>query len=84
MRYRHFRAVRCGVTIDSASPHGRRQDMGKPVVHFEVVGRDGPGLQKFYADLFVPEAADAIEAAGTFIADHAAGAGPGRDAKSAS
>lgn len=33
---------------------------------------------------FVPEAADAIEAAGTFIAAHAAGAGPGRDAKSAS
>src|ERR687888_460192 len=22
------------------------------VIHFEVVGRDGPGLQKFYSDLF--------------------------------
>ena len=22
------------------------------VIHFEVVGRDGPGLQRFYSDLF--------------------------------
>ena len=26
--------------------------MGKPVVHFEVVGKDGKKLQKFYGDLF--------------------------------
>lgn len=26
--------------------------MGRPVVHFEVVGRDGPGLQSFFAELF--------------------------------
>ncbi|MDX6284693.1 MAG: uncharacterized protein QOG53_178 [Frankiales bacterium] len=26
--------------------------MGKPVVHFEVVGNDGKKLQKFYGDLF--------------------------------
>ncbi|HEY7017249.1 MAG TPA: VOC family protein [Gaiellaceae bacterium] len=26
--------------------------MGQPVVHFEVVGKDGEQLQKFYADLF--------------------------------
>ena len=26
--------------------------MGRPVVHFEVVGRDGPALQKFYSELF--------------------------------
>jgi predicted enzyme related to lactoylglutathione lyase len=26
--------------------------MGQPVVHFEVVGRDGTKLQKYYADLF--------------------------------
>jgi predicted enzyme related to lactoylglutathione lyase len=26
--------------------------MGQPVVHFEVIGKDGPGLQKYYADLF--------------------------------
>jgi predicted enzyme related to lactoylglutathione lyase len=26
--------------------------MGQPVVHFEVVGRDGPALQSFYSQLF--------------------------------
>jgi hypothetical protein len=26
--------------------------MGKPVVHFEVVGKDGKKLQQFYRDLF--------------------------------
>jgi uncharacterized protein len=26
--------------------------MGKPVVHFEVVGRDGEKLQRYYAELF--------------------------------
>ena len=26
--------------------------MGQPVVHFEVVGQDGPKLQSFYGDLF--------------------------------
>lgn len=26
--------------------------MGHPVVHFEVVGKDGPKLQKYYADMF--------------------------------
>jgi uncharacterized protein len=26
--------------------------MGNPVVHFEVVGRDGAALQKFYGELF--------------------------------
>ena len=26
--------------------------MGHPVVHFEVVGRDGPALQSFYSELF--------------------------------
>jgi predicted enzyme related to lactoylglutathione lyase len=26
--------------------------MGNPVIHFEVVGRDGSKLQKFYGDLF--------------------------------
>jgi uncharacterized protein len=26
--------------------------MGQPVVHFEVVGKDGAKLQKYYADLF--------------------------------
>ena len=26
--------------------------MGQPVVHFEVVGKDGDKLQRYYADLF--------------------------------
>ena len=26
--------------------------MGDPVVHFEVVGQDGPALQSFYSELF--------------------------------
>jgi hypothetical protein len=26
--------------------------MGQPVVHFEVMGKDGPALQSFYTDLF--------------------------------
>jgi uncharacterized protein len=26
--------------------------MGRPVVHFEVTGKDGAALQKFYGDLF--------------------------------
>jgi uncharacterized protein len=26
--------------------------MGNPVVHFEVIGKDGPGLQHYYSELF--------------------------------
>ena len=26
--------------------------MGQPVVHFEIIGRDGPALQRWYADQF--------------------------------
>ena len=26
--------------------------MGQPVVHFEIVGKDGAALQRYYADLF--------------------------------
>ncbi|MDP9189409.1 MAG: VOC family protein [Actinomycetota bacterium] len=26
--------------------------MGQPVVHFEVIGKDGPALQSFYSELF--------------------------------
>jgi predicted enzyme related to lactoylglutathione lyase len=26
--------------------------MGNPVVHFEITGKDGPKLQKYYSDLF--------------------------------
>jgi predicted enzyme related to lactoylglutathione lyase len=26
--------------------------MGQPVVHFEITGRDGPALQRYYGELF--------------------------------
>jgi uncharacterized protein len=26
--------------------------MGRPVVHFEVIGKDGAGLRSFYSELF--------------------------------
>jgi predicted enzyme related to lactoylglutathione lyase len=26
--------------------------MGQPVVHFEVVGKDGEGLRNYYSELF--------------------------------
>jgi uncharacterized protein len=26
--------------------------MGQPVVHFEIMGKDGEGLQRYYGDLF--------------------------------
>jgi len=26
--------------------------MGQPVVHFEVIGKDGDGLQAYYSELF--------------------------------
>jgi predicted enzyme related to lactoylglutathione lyase len=29
-----------------------RRQMGQPVVHFEIVGKDAQKLQKYYADLF--------------------------------
>jgi predicted enzyme related to lactoylglutathione lyase len=30
----------------------RRREMGKPVVHFEVIGKDAEKLQSYYAELF--------------------------------
>jgi predicted enzyme related to lactoylglutathione lyase len=39
--------ARSAVTEDE----GRRQ-MGNPVTWFEVTGRDGPSLQRFYSELF--------------------------------
>src|SRR3954454_13253648 len=30
----------------------RGADMGQPVVHFEVIGRDGDKLQSYYSELF--------------------------------
>jgi predicted enzyme related to lactoylglutathione lyase len=33
-------------------PARRGANMGQPVVHFEVIGKDGKRLQSYYADLF--------------------------------
>ena len=30
----------------------REANMGNPVIHFEVVGKDGPALSSFYEELF--------------------------------
>jgi predicted enzyme related to lactoylglutathione lyase len=34
------------------TPERKEIEMGQAVVHFEVVGKDGEKLQKYYADLF--------------------------------
>jgi predicted enzyme related to lactoylglutathione lyase len=36
----------------AGAPARKGGRMGQPVVHFEVIGRDGPGLQRYYSDLF--------------------------------
>ena len=36
--------------------------MGQPIVHFEILGKDAFGLQKFYGDLFNWKVADALPA----------------------
>src|SRR3712207_2483937 len=61
------RGVRTGAAMSFVPPRGlrfvvlnqrrdtrreRRADMGQPVVHFEVVGKDGAKLQSYYSDLF--------------------------------
>src|SRR5688500_4575911 len=36
----------------AAGPFTQGGDMGAPVVHFEIHGKDGPGLAQFYEQLF--------------------------------
>lgn len=38
--------------VERRSGAGEGMTMGQPVVHLEVVGRDGPLLRAFYAELF--------------------------------
>jgi uncharacterized protein len=38
--------------IEAGSPGAKGENMGQPVVHFEVIGKDGEKLQQFYAELF--------------------------------
>jgi predicted enzyme related to lactoylglutathione lyase len=52
----------------------------KPVVWFEVVGKDGPGLQRFYSRLFDWQIADAGDGSGYGLvaaADKGIGGGVG-------
>src|ERR1700692_4442953 len=36
----------------SAPPAQEGETMGQPVVHFEVIGKDGDKLRKYYSELF--------------------------------
>jgi predicted enzyme related to lactoylglutathione lyase len=36
----------------SSNERERRKNVGQPVVHFEVIGKDGEKLQRFYSELF--------------------------------
>jgi hypothetical protein len=52
--------------------------MGNPVVHFEVMGTDGPALMKFYADLFgwhVQDMSEAMQGVVYGVVDTHAGEG---------
>ena len=40
--------------------------MGNPVVHFEIGGPDGPGLQQYYRDLFDWDVQDQGEEMGNY------------------
>jgi uncharacterized protein len=41
-----------GLRVSSGDDERKGADMGRPVVHFEIVGRDGEALRRFYGDLF--------------------------------
>ncbi|HEY0484710.1 MAG TPA: VOC family protein [Mycobacteriales bacterium] len=49
--------------------------MGRPVVHFEIIGTDGPKLQQYYAELFGWEV-DADNPMGYGVVPPARTAGP--------
>jgi predicted enzyme related to lactoylglutathione lyase len=40
------------VTTASEASEGRERGVGQPVVHFEVVGKDGNALRRYYSELF--------------------------------
>src|SRR6266851_3224248 len=46
------RAGRVRLRVYRSRILARRRDMGQPVVHFEILGKDGPALRSYYADLF--------------------------------
>jgi predicted enzyme related to lactoylglutathione lyase len=40
------------IAIERRAAGGRGGEMGQPVVHFEVIGKDGEKLQSYYSELF--------------------------------
>jgi predicted enzyme related to lactoylglutathione lyase len=41
-----------GISIHAGRPARKEKAMGQPVVHFEVIGKDGATLQRYYSQLF--------------------------------
>jgi len=50
--------------VETASKNKTDTAAAKPVVWFEVVGKDGPALQRFYGSLFNWQIADAGDGSG--------------------
>ena len=50
--------------IETSSPKAKEAAAPQPVVWFEVVGKDGPELQRFYGKLFNWQVSDAGDGSG--------------------
>jgi len=50
--------------MQASSPNAREAVLPQPVVWFEVVGKDGPALQRFYGKLFNWQISDAGDGSG--------------------
>jgi uncharacterized protein len=67
-------------TFEAATKGKRATATPRPVVWFEVIGKDGPALQRFYSKLFDWEIADAGDGSGYGLvaaADKGIGGGVG-------
>lgn len=66
--------------IQASAPNAREAVVPQPVVWFEVVGKDGPALQRFYGKLFNWQISDAGDGSGYGLvqgADKGIGGGVG-------
>jgi predicted enzyme related to lactoylglutathione lyase len=50
--------------MDTSAPKAKDATAAQPVVWFEVIGKDGPALQRFYGNLFKWHVADAGDGSG--------------------
>jgi predicted enzyme related to lactoylglutathione lyase len=50
--------------MDTSAPKAKDATAAQPVVWFEVVGKDGPALQRFYGKLFNWQVSDAGDGSG--------------------